>query len=46
MFPGRDMPQTDNIIEIHGLTKVYGDGVEVKALDGLDLDVKKEKSFP
>ncbi|RXG34431.1 hypothetical protein [Methanohalophilus sp. WG1-DM] len=40
------MPQTDNIIEIHGLTKVYGDGVEVKALDGLDLDVKKEKSFP
>lgn len=35
------MPQTDNIIEIRGLTKVYGDGVEVRALDGLDLDVKK-----
>lgn len=35
------MPQTDNIIEIRGLEKVYGDGVEVKALDGLDLDVKK-----
>jgi lipoprotein-releasing system ATP-binding protein len=41
MFPGRDMPQTDNIIEIRGLEKVYRDGVEVKALDGLDLDVKK-----
>lgn len=41
MFLGRDMPQTDNIIEIRGLEKVYGDGVEVKALDGLDLDVKK-----
>jgi lipoprotein-releasing system ATP-binding protein len=41
MFPGRDMPQTDSIIEIRGLEKVYGDGVEVKALDGLDLDVKK-----
>jgi lipoprotein-releasing system ATP-binding protein len=41
MFPGKDMPQTDNIIEIRGLTKVYGDGVEVRALDGLDLDVKK-----
>ncbi len=35
------MPQTANIIEIRGLEKVYGDGVEVKALDGLDLDVKK-----
>ncbi|WP_129599461.1 ABC transporter ATP-binding protein [Methanohalophilus profundi] len=35
------MPQADNIIEIRGLEKVYGDGVEVKALDGLDLDVKK-----
>lgn len=35
------MSQADNIIEIHGLTKVYGDGVEVKALDGLDLNVKK-----
>lgn len=35
------MPQTDNIIEIRGLEKVYRDGVEVKALDGLDLDVKK-----
>lgn len=35
------MPQTANIIEIRGLEKVYGEGVEVKALDGLDLDVKK-----
>jgi lipoprotein-releasing system ATP-binding protein len=35
------LSQADNIIEIHGLTKVYGDGVEVKALDGLDLNVKK-----
>ncbi|WP_462273208.1 ABC transporter ATP-binding protein [Methanohalophilus sp.] len=41
MFPEKDMPQTANIIEIRGLEKVYGDGVEVKALDGLDLDVKK-----
>ncbi|WP_308736821.1 MULTISPECIES: hypothetical protein [Methanohalophilus] len=40
------MSQADNVIEIRGLEKVYGDGVEVKALDGLDLDVKKEKSFP
>lgn len=39
------MPQTDNIIEIRGLEKVYGDGVEVKALDGLDLDVKKGEFF-
>lgn len=29
----------DQIIKIRGLTKIYGDGVEVRALDGLDMDV-------
>lgn len=29
----------DTIIETHNLTKIYGDGAEVRALDGLDLEV-------
>ncbi len=29
----------DRIIETHNLTKIYGDGAEVRALDGLDLEV-------
>lgn len=33
--------ESNQIISIRGLTKVYGDGVEVRALDGLDLDVKR-----
>ncbi len=28
-------------IEIRDLTKIYGDGVEVRALDGVDLDIEK-----
>ena len=28
------------VLEIHGLTKVYGDGAEVRALDGVDLTVR------
>lgn len=28
-------------IEIRDLTKIYGDGVEVRALDGTDLDIEK-----
>ncbi|MDW7730970.1 MAG: ABC transporter ATP-binding protein [Methanolobus sp.] len=30
-----------NIIEIRDLSKVYSDGVEVRALDGIDLDIKR-----
>ncbi|MBP2029872.1 lipoprotein-releasing system ATP-binding protein [Methanohalophilus levihalophilus] len=30
---------TDQIITIRGLTKIYSDGVEVRALDGLDMNV-------
>jgi lipoprotein-releasing system ATP-binding protein len=35
------MTEQNNIIEIRNLTKVYGDGVEVKALDDLSLDIKR-----
>jgi lipoprotein-releasing system ATP-binding protein len=31
----------NNIIEIRNLTKIYGDGVEVTALDQLSLDIKR-----
>lgn len=34
------MTGQNNIIEIKNLSKVYGDGVEVKALDDLSLDIK------
>lgn len=27
------------VVETHGLTKIYGDGVEVRALDGVDLEI-------
>ena len=30
-----------NIIEIRNLSKVYSEGVEVRALDGIDLDIKR-----
>jgi len=33
--------ETDQIITIRGLTKIYGDGVEVRALDGLDMEVTR-----
>lgn len=29
------------IIQIKNLTRVFGDGVEIKALDGVDLDIKR-----
>jgi lipoprotein-releasing system ATP-binding protein len=29
------------IIQIRNLTKIFGDGVEIKALDGVDLDIKR-----
>ena len=29
------------IIQISNLTKIFGDGVEIKALDGVDLDIKR-----
>ncbi|WP_370572462.1 ABC transporter ATP-binding protein [Methanomethylovorans sp.] len=35
------MTEQNNIIEIKNLTKVYGDGVEVRALDDLSLDIKR-----
>jgi hypothetical protein len=35
------MKYESNIIEIKGLTKVYTDGVGVRALDGVDLAIKK-----
>ena len=30
-----------HIIQIKNLTKIFGDGVEIKALDGVDLDIKR-----
>ncbi|MBN2110052.1 MAG: ABC transporter ATP-binding protein [Methanosarcinaceae archaeon] len=30
-----------NIIEIRNLSKIYSNGVEVRALDGIDLDIKR-----
>lgn len=35
------MTEQNNIIEITNLTKVYGDGVEVRALDDLSLEIKR-----
>ena len=35
------MKEEFNIIDIKGLTKVYTDGVGVRALDGVDLSIKK-----
>lgn len=35
------MNDESNIIEIRNLSKVYPGGVEVRALDGIDLDIKK-----
>lgn len=35
------MDRESNIIEIRNLSKVYSDGVEVRALDGIDLDIKR-----
>jgi len=29
------------LIQIKNLTKIFGDGVEIKALDGVDLDIKR-----
>ena len=34
------MEQVEWIVETHGLTKVYGDGAAVRALDGVDLALK------
>ena len=28
---------TEYIVETHNLVKIYGDGTEVRALDGLDM---------
>ncbi|WP_340820426.1 ABC transporter ATP-binding protein [Methanolobus sp. WCC4] len=30
-----------DIIQVRGLSKIYGDGVEVRALDNVDLDIKR-----
>lgn len=35
------MTDEPNIIEIRNLSKVYPGGVEVRALDGIDLDIKR-----
>ncbi|MCQ6961941.1 ABC transporter ATP-binding protein [Methanolobus chelungpuianus] len=35
------MNDESNIIEIRNLSKVYPGGVEVRALDGIDLDIKR-----
>jgi lipoprotein-releasing system ATP-binding protein len=35
------MNDRSNIIEIRNLSKVYPGGVEVRALDGIDLDIKR-----
>lgn len=41
-YPERfSMKDESNIIEIKDLTKVYTDGVGVRALDGVDLSIKK-----
>ncbi|NOR48862.1 MAG: ATP-binding cassette domain-containing protein, partial [Methanosarcinaceae archaeon] len=29
------------IIQVKNLTKIFGDGVEIKALDGVDLDIER-----
>jgi len=34
------MTEQNNIIEIRNLTKVYGDSVEVRALDDLSLNIE------
>lgn len=34
------IPKTENIIEIRHLSKIYGNGVEVRALDDINLDIK------
>ena len=33
------MSERNTIVETTGLTKVYGDGAEVRALDGVDLTI-------
>lgn len=40
MTPWRRYTVSDFIISIKDLTKVYGDGVEVRALDGVNLDIE------
>jgi lipoprotein-releasing system ATP-binding protein len=35
------MNDKSNIIEIRCLSKIYAGGVEVRALDGIDLDIKR-----
>jgi ABC-type lipoprotein export system ATPase subunit len=35
------MTGNDLIVETHDLTKIYGDGEEIRALDGVDLTVKR-----
>lgn len=39
------MKYESNIMGIKGLTKVYTDGVGVRALDGVDLAIKRESFF-
>jgi ABC-type lipoprotein export system ATPase subunit len=42
-MPKDDMTDvaTDDIIETHNLTKLYGDGAEVRALDGVSIQVTR-----
>jgi ABC-type lipoprotein export system ATPase subunit len=35
------MNERPSVVETHGLTKIYGDGAEVRALDGVDLSILK-----
>ena len=35
------MSQRPNVVETHDLTKIYGDGAEIRALDGVDLTILK-----
>jgi len=37
------MTEQNNIIEIRNLAKVYGDGVEVRALDDLSLNIERDE---
>lgn len=41
MMSEERMENVKKIIEIRGLTRIYGDGAEVRALDGVNLDIEQ-----
>ena len=41
MMSEERMENTKKIIEIRDLTRIYGDGAEVRALDGVNLDIER-----